>query len=127
MSKSKFNGVDPEEIIEQFGADTTRLFMLFKAPPESVLEWDAGAITGQQRWLSRLWNLSHLLLSLPNDPSISDPVVEKKIESEMHRLVRSVSEAPESHSFNTVCHTSLLDLLFSIFSIFSIFKTQTAE
>lgn len=47
MSKSKNNGVDPEPILDQFGADTVRLFMLFKAPPEKDLEWEMSDIQGQ--------------------------------------------------------------------------------
>lgn len=54
MSKSKHNGVEPSGIIEQYGADATRLFVLFKAPPEKVLEWEETGIIGQQRWLQRL-------------------------------------------------------------------------
>jgi len=55
MSKSKHNGVDPLSIVAKHGADTTRLFILFKAPPEAVLDWDEKAIVGQERWIQRLW------------------------------------------------------------------------
>jgi len=57
MSKSKHNGVDPQPVIEEFGADTVRLFMLFKAPPEGILEWDLRGIQGTYRWLGRVWSL----------------------------------------------------------------------
>lgn len=59
MSKSKHNGVDPDRIIERFGADTTRLFVLFKAPVDKALDWDESAVQGQARWLGRVWSLVH--------------------------------------------------------------------
>lgn len=57
MSKSKHNGVEPEDIIAKYGADTVRLFMLFKAPPEAAIQWEVGAIHGVHRWLHRVWAL----------------------------------------------------------------------
>ena len=59
MSKSKHNGVDPGQIVEQYGADTARVFVLFKAPPDAVLEWDSNAINGVHRWLGRVWSTVH--------------------------------------------------------------------
>ncbi|WP_374422487.1 leucine--tRNA ligase [Chromobacterium sp.] len=55
MSKSKNNGVDPQEFIEQYGADTARLFMMFAAPPEQSLEWSDAGVEGAFRFLKRLW------------------------------------------------------------------------
>jgi leucyl-tRNA synthetase len=57
MSKSKYNGVDPAKVIETYGADTARMFILFKAPPEKDLEWDDADVEGQFRFLQRLWRL----------------------------------------------------------------------
>jgi leucyl-tRNA synthetase len=57
MSKSKGNGVDPGGVIDRFGADTARMFILFKAPPEKDLEWDDADVEGQHRFLLRLWRL----------------------------------------------------------------------
>lgn len=57
MSKSKRNGVDPEAMIERYGADTVRLFVMFAAPPEHTLEWNDDAVAGAHRFLRRLWNL----------------------------------------------------------------------
>jgi leucyl-tRNA synthetase len=57
MSKSKHNGVDPAAVIDRYGADTARLFILFKAPPEKDLEWDDADVEGQFRFLQRLWRL----------------------------------------------------------------------
>ncbi|MEB3233975.1 MAG: leucine--tRNA ligase [Cyanobacteriota bacterium] len=55
MSKSKYNGVDPAQVIDRYGADTARMFILFKAPPEKDLEWDDADVEGQFRFLQRLW------------------------------------------------------------------------
>ncbi|KAI8324649.1 leucyl-tRNA synthetase [Martensiomyces pterosporus] len=57
MSKSKYNGVDPTETVEKFGADATRLHMLYLAPPQDVLEWDTQSIVGMQRWINRVGRL----------------------------------------------------------------------
>ncbi len=57
MSKSKYNGVAPEEVINKYGADTARMFILFKAPPEKDLEWDEADVEGQFRFLNRVWRL----------------------------------------------------------------------
>jgi leucyl-tRNA synthetase len=55
MSKSKNNGVDPQGLVDQYGADTARLFMMFASPPEQTLEWSEDGVQGQQRFLRRLW------------------------------------------------------------------------
>jgi leucyl-tRNA synthetase len=57
MSKSKFNGVAPTEVVEKYGADTARMFILFMAPPEKDLQWEDGAVEGQFRFLNRVWRL----------------------------------------------------------------------
>jgi leucyl-tRNA synthetase len=59
MSKSKGNTVDPQSLIEQYGADTVRLFMIFAAPPEQALEWSDSGVEGAQRFLKRLWSYGH--------------------------------------------------------------------
>ena len=59
MSKSKKNTIDPDEMINSFGADTVRLFMLFAAPPEKDLEWDDSAVEGASRYLNRVWRIVH--------------------------------------------------------------------
>jgi leucyl-tRNA synthetase len=57
MSKSKYNGVAPEDVINKYGADTARMFILFKAPPEKDLEWEECDVEGQFRFLNRVWRL----------------------------------------------------------------------
>jgi leucyl-tRNA synthetase len=59
MSKSKNNGVDPQAIIDEFGADTARLFMMFAAPPEQSLEWSDAGVEGSFRFLKRVWKAAH--------------------------------------------------------------------
>jgi leucyl-tRNA synthetase len=59
MSKSKNNGVDPQGLVEKYGADTARLFMMFAAPPEQTLEWSDEGVLGQARFLRRLWKAVH--------------------------------------------------------------------
>jgi leucyl-tRNA synthetase len=59
MSKSKNNGVDPQRLIDQYGADTARLFVMFASPPEQTLEWSESGVEGASRFLRRLWTLAH--------------------------------------------------------------------
>ncbi|HXZ08458.1 MAG TPA: class I tRNA ligase family protein, partial [Paraburkholderia sp.] len=59
MSKSKNNGVDPQVLIDQHGADTARLFTMFAAPPEQQLEWSGAGVEGASRFLRRLWTFGH--------------------------------------------------------------------
>ncbi len=61
MSKSKNNGVDPQQLIERYGADTARLYTMFTAPPEATLEWNDAALEGSHRFLRRVWNFGHQL------------------------------------------------------------------
>ena len=56
MSKSKRNGVDPQAMIDQYGADTARLFMMFASPPEQTLEWADSGVEGAYRFCKRVWN-----------------------------------------------------------------------
>ena len=66
MSKSKRNGVDPQSLIEQYGADTARFFMMFAAPPEQTLEWSDSGVEGSHRFLRRVWNFGYLLSNETN-------------------------------------------------------------
>jgi leucyl-tRNA synthetase len=69
MSKSKYNGVDPDSCIKKYGADVTRAHMLFAAPESEVLEWDEERITGISRWLSKVWRVVHTANHYALDPS----------------------------------------------------------
>src|SRR4029079_17350587 len=65
MSKSKNNGVDPTALVEQFGADTARMFMMFTAPPEQTLEWSEEGVQGSFRFIRRLWKAVHDQVTAP--------------------------------------------------------------
>jgi len=64
MSKSKNNGVDPQDLIEKYGADTARLYTMFTAPPEATLEWNDAAVEGSYRFLRRVWNFGVKLTAI---------------------------------------------------------------
>ncbi|KAJ2790881.1 Leucyl-tRNA synthetase, mitochondrial [Coemansia linderi] len=70
MSKSKYNGVDPNETVDKFGADATRLHMLYLAPPQDTLEWDTQSIVGMQRWINRVGRLVDSACDTPPTQSI---------------------------------------------------------
>ena len=86
MSKSKNNGVDPEEIMEKYGADATRLFIMFTAPPEKELEWNENGLAGAVRFLNRVWRIV-----VENKEFISDDKIDySKISKEVKALVRKL-------------------------------------
>ena len=99
MSKSKYNGVDPAAVIDRYGADTARMFILFKAPPEKDLEWDDADVEGQFRFLQRLWRLIESVRSDDQDQLLGDPVDPPEgsglsdKESEIRRAVHTAIEA----------------------------------
>ena len=97
MSKSKYNGVDPAAVIDRYGADTARMFILFKAPPEKDLEWDDADVEGQFRFLQRLWRLVEACkeqvtlkdpIALPDQLSDSDSDVRRAV----HTAIEAVSD-----------------------------------
>ena len=95
MSKTKGNVVSPEAIINRFGADTARLFILFAAPPERDLEWNDTAVEGCSRFLSRFWRMYHIILAqkglhddLPADLTEADKAARRAV----HSAVKKVSE-----------------------------------
>jgi len=73
MSKSKNNGVDPQHLIEKYGADTARLYTMFTAPPELTLEWNDAAVEGSYRFLRRVWSFGVKLAALPSPPTPLPP------------------------------------------------------
>jgi leucyl-tRNA synthetase len=107
MSKSKNNGVDPQDIINRYGADTARLYMMFTAPPEATLEWNDSAVEGSYRYLRRLWNfgvkyqaaISTGMGSLNSD-SLSS--VAKTLRREIHALLKQANFDYERMQYNTV-------------------------
>ncbi|OQR82057.1 leucyl-tRNA synthetase [Thraustotheca clavata] len=98
MSKSKYNGVDPEEIYRQYGADVARLLVLFKAPPSHELEWDEADLLGQSRWLMRIWGL---LYDHQDKAGNTSDVDAKSLELATHIAIQKVTQAlEETQAFN---------------------------
>jgi len=109
MSKSKNNGVDPQSMIDKYGADTVRLFTMFAAPPEQSLEWNDDAIAGGSRFLRRVWNLSnqyHEVLSQIGlklaDPSVSYNAAAKALRLVTHTIIQRAVRDFDRQQFNTV-------------------------
>jgi leucyl-tRNA synthetase len=94
MSKSKNNGVDPKSMIDRFGADTVRLFIMFTAPPEQSLEWSDSGVEGAHKFLKRLWRLVHEHLLNHDIPGLSPSdfdTNQKAVYRKIHETIESVS------------------------------------
>jgi leucyl-tRNA synthetase len=108
MSKSKNNGVDPQALIEKYGADTARLYTMFTAPPEATLEWNEAGVEGSYRFLRRVWGFAHkhadaLRAATSRDLSQAPLRVEgQKLRREMHMVLKQVSYDYERMQYNTV-------------------------
>ena len=90
MSKSKNNGVDPQELIEKYGADTARLYTMFTAPPEATLEWNDAAVEGSYRFLRRVWNFAARLGQAPAGADTRAHPVYGRAASDLRREIHSV-------------------------------------
>jgi leucyl-tRNA synthetase len=106
MSKSKGNTVDPQELIEKYGADTVRLFILFAAPPEQSLEWNDEGVEGAFRFLKRLWKMvfSHVAehSTVPKLKTNSLTSEQKNIRRKLHETITKVTDdIGRRHTFNT--------------------------
>jgi leucyl-tRNA synthetase len=106
MSKSKYNGVDPLEVMAKYGADTARMFILFKAPPEKDLEWDDADVEGQFRFLNRVWRLvSEFAEKTPvkSSKKVGDLSKEEKdLRRAIHTAIKEVTEDLDGdYQFNT--------------------------
>ena len=77
MSKSKNNGVDPQALVDEFGADTARLFTMFAAPPEQTLEWSDEGVQGAYRFIKRLWKAVHDHVSQGAPPPLDKAALER--------------------------------------------------
>ena len=103
MSKSKYNGIDPDSVINKYGADTARMFILFKAPPEKDLEWGDSDVEGQYRFLSRIWKLYYDFFNENkklNNNHI-DSQKEKIVIRSMNLAIKEISNDIENNQFNT--------------------------
>ncbi|VAW81323.1 Leucyl-tRNA synthetase [hydrothermal vent metagenome] len=105
MSKSKGNTVDPQKLMDRYGADTVRLFMMFAAPPEQSLEWSDSGVEGASRFLNRLWkavytHVSHAGVAALDISTLS--ATQKAFRRKLHETIRKVSDdVGRRYTFNT--------------------------
>ena len=114
MSKSKNNGVDPQDLIEKYGADTARLYTMFTAPPEATLEWNDAAVEGSYRFLRRVWNFGVKLNAMQSIAAgagaanagglkgIEFGAEAKALRREIHTVLRQVDYDYQRMQYNTV-------------------------
>lgn len=114
MSKSKNNGIDPDEIIAKYGADTARLFVMFASPPEQTLDWSDTGIEGSNRFIRRVWRLvfEHTQLGLVNKYTSGDLSAEqKKLRTQLHQtIVKVTNDIGVRKQFNTAI-AAIMELL----------------
>jgi len=116
MSKSKNNGVDPQALIEQYGADTARFFMMFAAPPEQTLEWSDAGVEGAYRFLRRVWgfgqkselSIKQGLKKLANEELwLQGPERARKLRRDIHVLLKQANYDLGKQQFNTVASATM--------------------
>ena len=105
MSKSKNNGIDPQEVIEKYGADTVRLFIMFTSPPEQTLEWSDAGVEGAHRFVKRVYKLVHDFTQSGNAPELAGLTLnsaQKNLRRELHKTIAKVSDdIGRRNTFNT--------------------------
>ena len=105
MSKSKNNGIDPQEMVEKYGADTVRLFMMFASPAEMTLEWQESGVEGAKRFLGRVWNLVYQYQQNPATTTLNASALsaeQKALRREVHKTIAKVSDdIGRRQTFNT--------------------------
>jgi leucyl-tRNA synthetase len=105
MAKSKNNGVDPQSMIDQYGADTCRLFMMFASPPDMSLEWSDSGVEGSHRFLRRVWRLAQAHVSLGSTVKLAIATLsdeQKVIRRAIHLAIKNASQDVGQHQkFNT--------------------------
>ncbi len=114
MSKSKGNTVDPQSLIDQFGADTARLFIMFAAPPEQSLEWSDSGVEGANRFLKRLWKAvydHHARGKIAPYKEGELTAQTKNLRFELHQTIQKITDdIQRRHSFNTAI-SSVMELM----------------
>ena len=105
MSKSKNNGIDPQEMVEKYGADTVRLFMMFASPAEMTLEWQESGVEGAKRFLGRVWNLVYEYSQNPAKTDLDVTALsadQKALRRDVHKTIAKVSDdIGRRQTFNT--------------------------
>ncbi len=107
MSKSKNNGVDPQALIEKYGADTARFFMMFTSPPEQTLEWSDGGVEGSYRFLRRLWTFAAEHAAVIGSASAMAPKHTGDLRRELHSVLKQATYDIERKHFNTVASAAM--------------------
>ena len=105
MAKSKNNGIDPQALIEQYGADTSRLFTMFASPPEQTLEWSDSGVEGSNRFLRRVWQFCQAqktAIAMQKDAALTPTTEAKNLRFTMHSLLKQVNFDYERIQYNTV-------------------------
>ena len=105
MSKSKNNGVDPQTLIDEYGADTARCYIMFASPPEQSLEWSDSSVEGVARFLRRLWSFGHELDAIRRSAPANLPRLSAAwadVRREIHANLRQANYDIGRHQFNTV-------------------------
>ena len=105
MSKSKNNGVDPQQLIERYGADTARFFAIFASPPTNTLEWSDEGVEGSFRFLKRLWSYC-AKFDEPDQTQLGSPL-EKATRFEIHSVLRQANYDISKQQFNTVASAAM--------------------
>jgi leucyl-tRNA synthetase len=105
MSKSKNNGVDPQQMVDKYGADTVRLFSMFAAPPEQSLDWSEAGVEGMARFLRRLWNHAHRHVLAGPAPKLEVQALgaeQKALRRKLHETIEKVGDDyARRYTFNT--------------------------
>ena len=105
MSKSKNNGIDPQEMVEKYGADTVRLFIMFASPAEMTLEWQESGVEGAKRFLGRVWNLVYEYSQNPAKTALDVTALsadQKALRRDVHKTIAKVSDdIGRRQTFNT--------------------------
>lgn len=104
MSKSKNNGVDPQALIDRYGADTARFFIIFAAPPEQQLEWSDSGVEGAYRFLRRVWAMGQKVRALP---AATAAAASAELRFELHSHLKQANQDLEKMQFNTVASATM--------------------
>ncbi len=107
MSKSKNNGVDPQALIDQYGADTARFFMMFASPPEDTLAWNDDGVEGAYRYLRRLWKFAHDHQATISGAATTTDGASRGARRELHLLLQQANFDYERRQFNTVASAAM--------------------
>ncbi len=114
MAKSKNNGVDPQTMVDRYGADTVRLFSMFAAPPDQSLEWNEAGVEGMARFLKRLWREAQAHVAAGPAPALDRAALtpaQRSLRRQLHETIAKVSDdLDRRHAFNTAI-AALMELL----------------